>query len=106
MAGKKAGRAVAGKRSGPKGPLPLGDTVHRQRPNTCATTSCKRTTDPDHRFHDGEFLWAGRRALRLSSKLTEPQRIKITMTLPRWQSRRAALINPCKMDGRNSEPCA
>jgi len=60
VAGKKAGRAVAGKRSGPTGPLPLGDTVHRQRPNTCVTASGKRTTDLGYRFHDNGFLQAER----------------------------------------------
>jgi len=59
VAGKKAGLAVAGKRSGPKGPLPLGDTVHRQRPNICVTASGKRTADLGYRFHDNGFF-AGR----------------------------------------------
>lgn len=59
MAGKKAGRAVAGKRSGPKGPLPLGDTVHRPRPNTCVTALGERTTRLRHRLHDNGFLQTG-----------------------------------------------
>lgn len=38
----------------------------------------------------------GDRALRPSSKLTEPKEIKTTMISSRWQWRRAALINSCK----------
>lgn len=91
MVGKKAGRAVAGKRSGPKGPLPLGDTVHRQRPNTCVTASGKRTTDLGRRLHDNGFLQPDYRKRGPSSKLTEPKEIKISMT---WARRCTALINP------------
>lgn len=68
MAGKKAGRAVAGKRSGPTGPLPVGDTVHRQRPNTCVAASNKRTTDLGYRFHDNGFLQAGISKARIAKQ--------------------------------------
>ena len=58
--GKKPAAPLKGNDRGPNGPLPLGDTVHRQRPNTCVTASGKRTTDLGHRHHDDELLRAGR----------------------------------------------
>jgi hypothetical protein len=44
-AGKKAGRGRCRETIGAISPLPLGDTVHRQRPHTCVTDPYKRKND-------------------------------------------------------------
>jgi hypothetical protein len=79
VAGKSRTRRCR-ERSGPKGPLPLGDTVHRQRPNTCVTASGKRTTDRAIGFTTTDSCRPRVRKRRLSSKLTKPEGIKAAMT--------------------------
>jgi hypothetical protein len=56
--GKKPDAAVARETIGAISPLPLGDTVHRQRPNTCVTDPCKQKNDGERGYlHERDGCW-------------------------------------------------